>query len=351
MQQQREQGQNIEKIKPRERLVLQYNKRFFWTARYLMVLALCVQIVISVFYFISKNYILSKVTSALFSLFSAPLIIFGSRILFQKSRQEEQWVREHGDEILILDDAGIVWQSGEKTIHIHWNEIVHSYQEDGVYVLVKQGVEEEEIRFRDIPYCLSDAYQKRFSLLPKSIVPTIERYCPFLQQNAWVSTDEETISVKPSQANYQIANGKIFSYHTKNNNILNIISSITYLLFSAMFTISALTILARKVQLYSPLQVSLIILCFAVAAIKYWYSRRWYQNSQIETDDLGIALVEPKGVTWRALWFTIADYRTDEKYMTLIAKDGRPYKFPLNTARKDELEVEVQRRIGVGGTE
>jgi hypothetical protein len=75
---------------------------------------------------------------------------------------------------------------------------------------------------------------------------------------------------------------------------------------------------------------------------------QWHVKSQIETDDLGIALVEPKGITWRVLWFTIDTYATEGKHGIITTKDGKVYKFPLNTARQAELGEEIQRRIGAG---
>jgi hypothetical protein len=320
MQQQKERGQAALSILGKT--LYSYNTRSFWLSRFIYRFAFFAAPLI-------LFVILSSKTLNIVGMISFFPIIFSEFMHWHRNRQEESWIRKHGSEKLLVGEEGIEWQGKNKTIQMAWTEIAHAYIKDNICVLVKQGVEEEEIHFFNSKW-LENSKSKGDDTSKRLLSALVEERCPILQ-------------AKSSRSDYQALSGQIFSYHTKTNfkdtwivtPMLATLALFFYSVCIAMFHTS--TFIA-----------SLGIIPLLVSLIPCLFRWQWHRNSQIETDDLGIALVEPKGVTWRVLWFTVDTYMTNSTHGILLTKDGKKYKFPLNTARKEELEAEIHRRIRTG---
>jgi hypothetical protein len=347
MQQQKERETDSKEITANNPLVYRYNIYFFRRSRIFMLIGMCSIIVMLV---------LTIMIKIPFIVLVAPMVLLCGRVLLGRSRIEERWVQEHGHETLAVDNQGIEWHGHDKTVYMRWEEVTQAYTENNIYVLVKQGVEEEQIRFCDVGYCLSEVNKKPNFRGLETVAPLIRQYCPLLKNHPWESKDEETIGIKSSYATYQMSRGQIFSYHTKENILIfNLISNIS-LIFLVIF--SLIIIFIAKINNLSFL-IALISDLFLIIVTLYFifYAKIWYENSQIETDDLGIVLIKQNKIKWRLLWFTINKYTvfensfTEREYGILETKDGKTYTFLRKTARAKELDAEIWRRIGAENTE
>jgi hypothetical protein len=263
-------------------------------------------------------------------------------ISWEKEQKYASWLKQHKDEKIAVDEEGIHWYGKDISVYMRWEEITQAYkEEDDICVLVKQGGNEEEIRFWNSVYLTSNQKKYHFFETKTSLAFFIEQLCPLLKSQMWEQKDPETIAPKTLRSAYQTADAQIFSYHTKVNKM------IIWAPLMPLVVIPMVMGLIATVFHIPLINVSLIIVAIIFASISVAFFRwQWYVKSQIETDDLGIAFIEPKGVTWRVLWFTIETYTQDEKFGILTTKDGKTYKFPLNTARASELEAGIRRRLG-----
>jgi biotin transporter BioY len=350
IQQQKGCEETQEKAIAKERLEFRYAKRRFWTIRIFMLLGMMsIPLLIWGASAISNTHLSSvmSMVSTFVSFASSSLIID-----WRKKRWEESWVREHGNEIFTIDEEGIEWKGGNETVWIRWEEVTHAYIENNVCILEKEGAKEQVIRFWNVDACLNNINDKYNFFFYNPLPALVAERCPLLQSHPWEQKDPETISTKSPRFAYKIADAKVFSYHTKANRLTanGKTMGFAYIAFLLGAFLSGLL----KDSYHFSLLVAFIIAFIPVLGViyyRYFLCWQWYVKSQIETDDLGIALVEPRGVTWRVLWFTIASYTADEKYGIITTKDGKAYKFPLNTARADELHKEIMRRIGADDTE
>jgi hypothetical protein len=270
-----------------------------------------------------------------------PLWFIGAFFLLAQSwystRKLRRWIREHGHETILVDDEKIEWHDGKKVVTMLWDEIAQSYKQDDVYVLVKKGTEEEEIRFYDTVYLVAkDLGWMAFMIF---MGPHSGHLSGYIKNVSWEEKDKETLHTPSPRSAYQIAGAQIHSYHTKDNQF----KEFGWMIASAYLAFFPL-VRAYKAPFSLWSLAGLVYISFAL-----WYVfrvRSWYHQSQIEVDDLGIALVEPKGVTWRVPWFVIARYKVDGDHGMITTKDGKTYQFRRATARKEELDGEIWRRIG-----
>jgi hypothetical protein len=339
MQQQREKGEDIEHEVTKPQYVYCYSIKKFWFSRLQIFSATFTIFIWPWTIIVSKKNIPDLYKILLFALFFLVSSFVGGMFLgWRKTYQGEQWIRKNRQDVFLVDDEGIEWQNEDKTVYIRWDEVVQAYIQNGMYVLVKKGAGEEEIRFWNTAYLVDTTRKWASRKLLRSLVTD---YCPLLQDNPWESREEETIAPTSSKASYQIAGAQVFSYQTKSNK-----SSLELKCIVVVFLVDSLIFWTRK-ETHTPPQISLLLLGLVglIAYVFYLFHWQWYRKSQIETDDMGIALVEPKGIKWRVLWFTVEKYTEENRQGVLTAKDGKIYKFPLNTARKDELHEEIMRRI------
>jgi hypothetical protein len=295
------------------------------------------------------------------------LIIGGISNYFYDFSPKYKTMKDHKNKIFTVDSEGITCQDLDKTTYIRWEEVAHAHFHNNTYTLVKSGTEEESISWNNTYMYLSKRDEKPQSLLKylylesfrnsifykiaekhqdESLAEVVTEYCPFIQTQSWEVKDEDTIGIKSPRASYQVAGAQVFSYHTKYNRSLTLGKIMTYVL-SAIGIGIVLGILNFKfISGYFAIFVPILILIPAFRYIYFWYS--WFRGAQIETDDLGISLVWRKGVYWQTQWFIIDSYTQNDFEGTFTTKDGKTYKFPLNTSRSYELEAEIKRRIGEG---
>jgi hypothetical protein len=350
MQQQREKNQSetkdIQDINAQE--IFEYNTKRFHFFRWLplsMILIMSTWSIWSIYDAISN-----KKSPVLFSMIS-PLIL-AYMFSWRKEQEYAKWLRLHKDEKLMVDAKGINWYGKATSVSMRWEEITQAYREkDDIYVLVKGGTKEEEIRFWNCVYLSSSHKKNRFwdtSITPILLASRIAEYCPLLKSHPWEHKDSETLAPKSFASAYQTAGAQIFSYHTYVNRSyvtdrMSRLAALSLLLGALLYG------LGDTLNLPLTLKITLTILPSLVCVIFGYRWWQWFRQSQIETDDLGIALVEPKGIKWHIQWFTVESYMSDNKHGILKTKDGKTYKFPLNTARKDDLEAEIRRRVSGKG--
>jgi hypothetical protein len=348
-----EEEQGTEKVITRKRLELRYATSFFWFTRFLLLVSLGVFI-----WFMKKN---PNPYQNPLSFVYIYFIIQGNIIWHHLSawhleRSKEHWMREHRRDVYIVNEEGIEWQHQDKAIYLVWDDIDYAYEKNGVHFAGKTGEPEKKIRFGDDFYIpLASINNKRVfrlcAIRDTMLTNIIKDRAPKLKPPYWEEIKEEVLEKKyprsTSQIGDQTASFQIFSYHTQTNKT-------NFQGIAALWGVGILLLLAgiAKITNTPPQTTQILVITLLIVFTLFPLLRwQWYVRSQIETDDLGIALVESKGVTWRVLWFTIAKYATNQKYGIITTKDGKTYKFPLNTARTDELHKEIMRRIGVGGTE
>jgi hypothetical protein len=342
MQQQleREEEESSDRVVSKKRQQFRYSTPFFWSTRLMMITALGIFL-----WGVWESYLTKKTPT--FTFFSYASLFF-SIINFREQRQKERNMLKYGNEIFIVDEDGIEWKKRDKTTYMRWDEITQAYVEEGFFVLIKKGAGEEEIRLWDTSYLRQSPFTYFFPIgaFGCSLPGLIHERCPLLQHTPWEERNKETISPKSPRSAYQTAGAQVFSYHTKSNQIT--VQGISAGIAMAGFVVTAIIAsLLRQAHIGTMTIFCIFILPLVVGAIStYYWKWNWYVKSQVETDDLGVALVEPKGITWRILWFTVESYTTVSKHGILKTKDGKTYQFPLNTARKDELEAEIRRRIG-----
>jgi hypothetical protein len=77
------------------------------------------------------------------------------------------------------------------------------------------------------------------------------------------------------------------------------------------------------------------------------YKYQWNAKSQVETDDLCIAFVVPRGVKWRLSWLSIKSVSTQifGNKCILTTRDGKKYTFSTTVAQYSELIEEIEKRI------
>jgi hypothetical protein len=255
------------------------------------------------------------------------------------TRKLRVWITKHGNETILLDEEKIEWRENgneNKVVTMRWNEIAQAYKQDDVYVLIKTGVEEEEIRFYDTCY-LAPRWEG-MTTFAMFFGPSSGYLSGHIKGVEWEDKDKETLHVPSPRSAYQIAGAQVYSYHTKNNRF----REVGWMIGAAYFSIFTLIpVYKDPLSLWS-------VAGFVYVSLALWHIfrvRSWYHHSQIEIDDLGIALVEPKGVTWRVPWFVVESYQSLEKQGVLTTKDGKEYKFRRVTARKEELDAEIWRRV------
>jgi hypothetical protein len=330
MQQQREGERTREALTPLGKTQYAYNTRFFWFYRFAYRLSFLGAPFIIFILFTAKSINIGMI---LFFFF-----LFSEIVNWQKNLQEERWMWKHGRERLFVSEEGIEWQGKNQTIQMPWDEIAHAYIKDNVCVLVKRGVAEAEIRFFNSKW-LENRHHKGDDTTKRLLSTLVEERCPILWTQPWEQKNQETLKPKSTRSDYQTLSGQIFSYHTKTN------LEKTWLPVPVVATLALLTHMVGLRLSHITIIAPFALLTVILISLYSCYRWQWYRRSQIETDDLGIALIEPKGITWRVLWFAVDTYTTNSTHGTLITKEGKKYKFPLNTARKDELEAEIHRRI------
>jgi hypothetical protein len=348
MQQQISQEQNTGKITIKERLEFRYAAPFFWFTRFLLFVSIVFYVCLI---WVNRNI---KELNPI-SFFYIYNIIEWQFILhhlkaWHTERRKDHWMIEHKNDIFRVDENGIEWQQKDKSVRMAWNDVDYAHIKEGIYILGKQGKPESEIRFSDPLYLpmtrINVKNEKRvfalFDFPPNLLTLIILDRCPHLAPHRWKEIKEEIISTKPPRSASITANAQVFPYHTETNKE-------RFKTTAGLWGFGILIVLLFfSKMIHAPLSttrpLALIMLVGLVGCpLLRWV---WYVKSQIETDDMGIALVEPKGVTWRVLWSTIETYTTEEKLGVLTAKDGKTYKFPLNTARASELEAGIRRRLG-----
>jgi hypothetical protein len=337
--------QHTEAVTPKERLEFRYATPFFWFTRFLLLasIALFVWII-----WINRNIKELNTNSFLYFYF-----LFQSQIIFyhlrawHMERRKERWMWEHRNDVFIVNEDAIAWQNKDKTVRLAWNDVDYAHIKEGIYRLGKRGEPENEIRFGDSFYLpMVRVNEKRvFALFgfPRNLLTiVILDRCPHLTPHRWYEIKSETIGTKSPRSASITANAQVFPYHTETNKER---FKTTAGLWG--FGILIILLLCSK-MIHAPLSTTRPLALVTLAGLVRCPLLRWlwYVKSQIEADDLGIALIEPRGVTWRVLWFTIESYAAEDKHGILKTKDGKTYKFSLNTARASELEAEIRRRIG-----
>jgi hypothetical protein len=340
MQQLREREEDIEKSSAQNTHFYRYHIREFWLHRILSISFLCLSPFILWWATVSTNKLLSiilNIISMFIYLFSTPVIID-----WHKKRSEERWMREHKDEVFIIDEEGISWEGDGETVWMRWEEISYAYIKDNIGVL--GGAEEKEIRFWNANACLRDVKEKYDFFSHKALSTLIAERCPLLKSHPWEMKDEETMRPKSPRVAYKVSGAQVFSYHTYINRFY-VTARVIFLLFVSFFMSACLFAISEILHLLSPINFLLSIIPIIGVGILGFSWWNWYRQSQIETDDLGIAFVEPKGIKWQVQWFTIASYRSENQEGIITTKDGKTYKFPRKTARADELDQEIRQRI------
>jgi hypothetical protein len=319
----------------KQQYIYRYDTLYFWLFRIAMRLFFFTSPLILFYFFAAKE------PTPMGVLCFSPMI-FWEISEWQSNWREEKWMWQHKNTKIIVNCDGIEWHQKNKVIQIKWDEIVQTYVKDDIYVIVKKGVKEEEICFLNTKYLrdrLYDAERKKYNSPFTSLTTIINKYSHI----RWEQIKECTTSKKASQNTYPFSKSEVFSYDNPLNYFtigMAVCGVASLALFFSVFCIRAFP---------TPHIAALFTLIPVVSTLTYYlWHWQWHRKSQIETDDLGIALIEPKGITWRVLWFALESYMPDGRYGILKTKDGKTYKSPLNTAKKEDIEAEIRQRIKVG---
>jgi hypothetical protein len=274
-----------------------------------------------------------------FFMLSSVFLVWPLLIAAIESAKQHQIFKK---DILIADEDGIEWQRGDSKITIKWEEVLSITFQNNIYHIAKAGTDEATIPIWSLLYIreVSPQHLLSYPRSPRrSILDIIKEKCPSI---AWenIQTDTETLHIPSPCSAYQISGAQVFSYHTKNNR------SVVWVWLYFLLPILMTAHMARHISKNLPFQIGIACLVMLPFLLVYMTHRwQWYKRSQVEIDNLAIALIEPKGVTWSVPWFVIANYHTNESHGILTTKDGKTYQFRRTTARKEELDSEIMRRV------
>jgi hypothetical protein len=272
-------------------------------------------------------------------IYCLPLIALDRELINEKLLSFLKAYRKYKHCKIIVTSDGI--RSKNQNQHSNdfllWSDIASTHRQNGEIVLVRKGIEEQEIRLPDNE-CMT-MISAQSSLLYSSLAHTITQFCPLPKEQMWQAREAEELSDPVPRCVSPLSNYQVFTYHTKQQRkekatqyLSIIVGGILWTLFTTWMPAKILT------------GVVTVILCLVFAMI-YQYRWGWCRRSQIEIDDMGIALVGPKGVRWNVPWFVIQGFGAGDKFALIEAKDGKIYRFPINTARWDQLVREIEERV------
>jgi hypothetical protein len=202
--------------------------------------------------------------------------------------------------------------------------------------LTRKGVEEEELRLPDSEYF--GGTSPNSSVVHPSLSDRIAKSCPLPREQMWQSSDTEELSDAIPRYVSPLGNWKVFMFHTKKQkrekmgHILMAIMSMIVVIFLAFVTRLGNVLLV-------PFVPCLILLFYRL------YRWHWCKRSQIEMDEMSIALLGPRGVVWNVPWFTVESFEVGNFNAKLKTKNGKTHKIPLGTARWEELMREIDGRL------
>jgi hypothetical protein len=264
MQQQRERSSDKEEISDLSTRVYRYNTRQFWVYRILAIVLLCSAPVLLWFSTHTRGGL-----SGVLNVLSVGNYVFCASILtdWLMKRREERWIREHGHEVITVEPTGILWQSGDKTVWMRWDEIKRAYIKDNVCIL--GGKEEEEIRFWNTTSCLHDVGDKWSFISFKALSTIIAERCPLVQTHPWQVKDEETIAAKSPRVAFQVSGGQVFSYYTHYNKAVQFDKSARYTSIGFIISLILALLSFRFISGYYALATLFISLLFVFWKIHY----------------------------------------------------------------------------------
>jgi hypothetical protein len=228
-----------------------------------------------------------------------------------------------------VDNEGIAWETSSGSGTATWDQIIGMrLEKEREMVVSLAGVKETEFRFS-----LRDCKVQNDSNLELGTI--IHLYAPALKDKKLQRGDEVLHATSP-KSSYPISDVQIYSYDTKKNKVAR---------FSGLsFIIGFMPLIVNfyKDKLYITILTLLFI--FLIVKLNQYI---WQKKAQVEVDDLGIALVGPRGVKWRLSWLSIVRYDIHSFVLrgTLTTHDGKKYTFPRSTADRDELDEEIKRLI------
>jgi hypothetical protein len=241
------------------------------------------------------------------------------------------------DDKITITPKNITWTNGRETIVATWEEVTHCHLRGRECHLTLQGTEERVIKFPDAGMMRPWGLCRNF--YPLAFI--IRQYVHLPESEMWQDAGEEALAPTVARSTYPIAGAQIFSYYTRSNrSLVGIVFVMCPVLSWAMIVIIG-QYLTKQKELY----VSAWMLLAIPIGLTIWGRLYYlYRGSQVEADDLGIALVGPKGVAWRIPWLSIVKVqRTSEDYTRIFTRDGKKYTFYNMTARGKELQEVIAR--------
>jgi hypothetical protein len=243
------------------------------------------------------------------------------------------------DDKITVTPSGIMWTNGKETIVATWEEITHCHLRGRECHLTLQGTEERVIKFPDAGMMRPWGLFRNF--YPLSFI--IRQYVHLPESEMWQDAGEEALAPTVARSTYPIAGAQVFPYYTHSNRAL---VGVMFLMCPTL-SWTIIVIVGQYLTKQKELYVSAWMLLAIPIGLTIWGQLYYlYRGSQVETDDLGIALVGPKGVLWRIPWLSIVKVeRISGDYTRIFTRDGKKYTFYNMTARGKELQEVIIRHV------
>jgi hypothetical protein len=272
------------------------------------------------------------------------LMPFGASIIFSLLvgvffwRSTNLFVPYKDDKITVTP-KNITWTNGKEAITATWEEITHCQLRHKECHLTLQGTEERVIKFPETGTMLQWGLFRNF--YPLSFI--IRQYVHLPESEMWQEAGEEALAPAVARSTYPIAGAQIFPYYTRTNRAMIGVVFLMSSVVSWVFIMAISQYMTQQKEMY----VSAWMLLALPIGLAVWGRLYYlYRGSQVEADDLGIALVGPKGVVWRIPWLSIIKVeRTSGDYTKIHTRDGKKYAFFNMTARGKELQTIIEQHV------
>jgi hypothetical protein len=271
------------------------------------------------------------------------LLVLSASNLFQWFKLKPFWKTQ-----ITVDREGLSWTDANGSGSASWEQVIALRREGAVasdkvcYVMSLAGKEETEIRF---PGATSF---RDYSSLKQRRVPleTIIQTYGIGARDKEIEQDDEVIGTAVPQSIYPIAGAKVFSYNTIS------LREGRKKILPGIFAIPAFTLFLFTTTKNAPNLAFIGILglmMFSFVLLIWIYAlMAWQSKLQIEADDLGIALITPRGIKWRLSWLSVVKHQREMgKGLVLTTRDGKTYTCPHGMARSEELIAEIDRRVAM----